>query len=55
MAGKFERGQLVQAILTKAVFACQGSGDDAVLGSMVTSVLLACWSWSLCTDMETFA
>ena len=30
-------------------------GDDAVLGSMVTSVLPSCWSWSCYTDMETFA
>ena len=55
MAVEFERGQLVQAILTKVVFACKGSGDDAVLGSMVTSVLPSHWSWSCCTDMETVA
>ena len=27
----------------------------AVLGSTMTSVLLSSWSWSYCTDMETFA
>ena len=38
-AGKFEGGQLVQAILTKAVFACEKLWGDAVLGSMMTSAL----------------
>ena len=38
-AGKFEGGQLVQAILTKAVFACEKLWGDAVLGSMMTSGL----------------
>ena len=33
----------------------KGSGGDAVLGSTVTFVLPSCWSWSRCTDMETFA
>ena len=33
----------------------KGSGDDAVLGSMVTSILPSFWSWSRCTNMETFA
>ena len=54
-AGKFEGGQLVQAILTKVVFACKGSGGDVVLGSTVTSVLPSFWSWSRCTDKATFA
>ena len=36
-AGKFEGGQLVQAILTKAVFACEKPWGDAVLGSTMTS------------------
>ena len=36
-AGKFEGGQLVQAILTKAVFACEKLWGDAVLGSTMTS------------------
>ena len=39
MAGKFEGGQLVQAILTKAVFACEKLWGDAVLGSTMTSAL----------------
>ena len=38
-AGKFEGGQLVQAILTKAVFACENLWGDAVLGSTMTSLL----------------
>ena len=42
--GQFEGGQLVQAILTKAVFTCKGSGSDAILGSTVTSVLPSSWS-----------
>ena len=54
-AGKFEGGQLVQAILTKAVFACEKLWGDAVLGSTVTSVLPSYWSWSFCTDMVIFA
>ena len=33
----------------------KGSGGDVALGSMVTSVLLSCWSWSRCADMETFS
>ena len=33
----------------------KGSGGDAVLGSMVTFVLLSFWSWSRCTNMETFS
>ena len=37
-AGKFEGGQLVQAILTKVVFACEKLWGDAVLGSTMTSV-----------------
>ena len=36
---KFEGGQLVQAILTKVVFAYKGSGGDAAVGSAMTSVL----------------
>ena len=55
MAGKFEGGQLVQAILTKAVFACEKLWGDAVLGSTMTSALLSSWSWSRCTNMATFA
>ena len=55
MAGKFEGGQLVQAILTKVVFTCKGSGGDDVLGSTVTSVWPSFWSWSRCTDMDAFA
>ena len=39
MAGKFEGGQPVQAILTKAVFACEKLWGDAVLGSTMTSAL----------------
>ena len=39
MAGEFEGGQLVQAILTKAVFACERLWGDAVLGSTMTFVL----------------
>ena len=38
-AGKFEGGQLVQAILTKAVFAYEKLWGDAVLGSTMTSAL----------------
>ena len=49
------KGQLVQLILTKVVFACQRLCGDAVVGSGVTSALPSCWSWSCCTDMETFA
>ena len=55
MAGKFEGGQLVQAILTKAVFACKKLWGDTVLGSTMTSALLSSWSWSCCTNMATFA
>ena len=33
----------------------KGSGGDAVLGFMVTSILPSFWSWSCCTNMETFA
>ena len=54
-AGKFEGGQLVQAILTKAVFACEKLWGDAVLGSTMTSALPSSWSWSRCTNMATFA
>ena len=35
----FKGRQLVQVILTKVVFACKGSGGDAVVGSTMTSVL----------------
>ena len=42
-AGKFEGGQLVQAILTK------------VVGSTTTSILPSSWSWSRCTNIATFA
>ena len=35
--------------------AAKSTGDDAVLGSTVTSVLPLCWSWSRCTGMVTFA
>ena len=38
-AGKFEGGQLVQAILTKAVFACEKPWGDVILGSTMTSAL----------------
>ena len=31
----------------------KGTGDDAILGSTVTSVPPSSWSWSRCTDMET--
>ena len=55
MAGQFEGGQLVQAILTKVVFACEKLCGDAVLGSTMTTVLPSFWSWSRCTDMATFA
>ena len=55
MAGKFEGGQLVQAILTKAVFACEKLWDDAISGSTITSALLSSWSWYRCTNMATFA
>ena len=55
MAGKFEGGQLVQAILAKAVFACEKLWGDAVLGSMMTAALPSSWSWSRCTDIATFA
>src|SRR3954469_23078019 len=54
-AGEFEGGQLVQAILTKAVFAYEKLYGDAILGSTMTSVLPSFWSWSRCTDMATFA
>ena len=54
-AGKFEGGLLVQAILTKAVFACEKPWDDAVLGPMMTSTWPSSWSWSHCTNMATFA
>ena len=37
--GEFEGGQLVQAFLTKAVFACEKLWGDAVLGSTMTSAL----------------
>src|SRR4051812_46206537 len=39
MVGKFEGGHLVQAILTKAVFACKKLWGDAVLGSTMNSAL----------------
>ena len=52
---RFEGEHLVQLILTKVVFTCKGCGGDAALGSMVTFVLSSCFSWSRCTDMETFA
>ena len=55
MAGKFEGGQLVQAILTKAVFACEKLWGNAVLGSTMTSALSSSWSWSRCTDIVNFA
>ena len=55
MAGRFEGGQLVQAILTKVVFACEKLCGDTVLGPTMTSVLPSSWSWSRCTNMETFA
>ena len=55
MAGKFEGGQLVQAILTKAVFDCEKLWGDAVLGSTMTSALPSSWSWSRCTNIATFA
>ena len=54
-AGKFKGGQLVQAILTKAVFACKKLWGDAVLGSTMPSALPSSWSWSRCTNMATFA
>ena len=37
--GRFEGGQLVQAIQTKAVFACEKPWGDTVLGSTMTSAL----------------
>ena len=55
MGGEFEGGQLVQAILTKAVFACEKLGGDAVLGSTMTPALPSSWSWSCCTNIGTFA
>ena len=55
IAGKFEGGQLVQAILTKAVFAYEKPWGDAVLGSTMTSTLPSSWSCSYCTNMATFA
>ena len=55
MAGKFEGGQLVQIILTKAVFAYEKPWGDAVLGSTMTSTLPSSWSCSYCTNMATFA
>ena len=41
--------------LQKVVLPAKGSGDDAAVGSMITSVLPSYRSWSRCTDMETFA
>ena len=35
--------------------AAKSTGDDAILSSTVTSILPLCWSWSRCTNMETFA
>ena len=32
----------------------KGSDGDAIVGSAMASVLPSCWSWSCCTDMETF-
>ena len=52
---KFKGRQLVQVSLTKVVFACKGSGGDAVVGFAMTSVLPSWRTWSCCTDMETFA
>ena len=55
MAGQFEGGQLVQAILTKVVFACEKLYGDTVLGSTMTSVLPSSWSQSRCTNIAIFA
>ena len=32
----------------------KGSGDDAILGSTMSSVSPSFWSWSRCTDMANF-
>ena len=54
--GHFEGEHLVQVILTKVGLRLpKGTGDDAVLGSMVTSILPLRWSWSCCTETVTFA
>ncbi len=52
---RFERGQVVQLILTKVVFACEKPMVMTLwVGLVMTPVLLSWRSWSCCTRMETF-